>query len=487
MAGKRSDFDGKAGWDKNAAGPADRAAAHDLDLQVLTFSQRYDPQTGLMTHHAFREALAAHLKALKPGEEVALLWIDLVNLEREFSLWGWTGAEALARRIAATLRAEADDDALLGRFGARSFLVAMSATRMGKTGRRRVQAVMDALTPRRQRDSEPIREVATGVAFYPADTKSPEDLARFASLAAARAEYIKSPTVVAFHPRMNSLLVRDHMLEVEMRNGLDDGQFHMVYQPKIDLMTGKVLGAEALMRWNHPTLGSVSPAEFIPVAERSDLIHRIFEFALQSSLEQAQQWRDLGLAIPIVAVNASAINLRSDDSPRKVRSMMEKFPIGPTKLELELTESMAFEDEELFTQRMRQLRAIGVRVAIDDFGTRYTGFNVLKNLPLDTMKIDQCFIRGVDHSEDMLALCETIVAMGRQLKLRMVAEGIEELGELEAMRHIGCEAGQGYLFQRPVGGAEFAVFLREWPERMGEFGFEDFSHEIGARRIYAIG
>jgi diguanylate cyclase len=487
VAGQRSDLAFETIGGKRLEPLGDRTAATELDLQILAFSQRYDPQTGLLTHRAFQDALAALLKTTQPGQEVALIWIDLVNLQRVFSLWGWTGAEALARHIAGTLRSVVDEDALLGRFGARSFLVAMGASKLGKTGRRRVQAAMDLLTPHWERDGATEPEVATGVAFYPSDTESPEDLVRFASLAAARADYIESRRVVAFHPRMNSLIVRDHLLEVEMRKGLDRGQFNMVYQPKLDLNTGEILGAEALMRWNHPELGSIPPAEFIPVAERSDLIHRIFEFALRSTLEQAQRWRDLGLPLPIVAVNASAANLRSDDCPRMVRTIMEKISIAPTQLELEMTESLAFEDEELFARRMRQLRAIGVRVAIDDFGTRYTGFNVLKNLPLNTMKIDQCFIRGIDRSQDMLALCETIVAMGRQLKLRIVAEGIEELGELAVMRQIGCEAGQGYLFQRPVPAEEFAAFMRGWPRRMREFGFENSPDLFDNDSLYAVG
>ena len=488
MAGQRTDLAREIDGGKRLEPLRDQCAATEFDLQMPAFNQRYDPQTGLLNHHAFRDALAALLKGSQPGQEVALIWIDLVNLQRVFSLWGWTGAEVLARRIAGTLRSGVGDDVLLGRFGARSFLVAMGASKLGKTGRRRVQAAVDLLTPQRHCDGAAEPEVATGVAFYPSDTESPEDLVRFASLAAARADYVKSRRAVAFHPRMNSLIVRDHLLEVEMRKGLDEGgQFRMFYQPSVDLNTGEILGAEALIRWDHPDLGTIPPTEFIPVAERSDLIHRIFDFTLRTALEQAQKWRDLGIVLPVVAVNASAANLRSDDCPRMVRTIMEKIPIAPTQLELELTESLAFEDEELLAQRMRQLRAIGVRVAIDDFGTRYTGFNVLKNLPLNTMKIDQCFIRGIDRSQDMLALCETIVAMVRQLKLRMVAEGIEGLGELAAMRQIGCEAGQGYLFQRPVPAEEFTAFMREWPERMSEFGFEDSPDLFDDDPIYAVG
>jgi EAL domain-containing protein (putative c-di-GMP-specific phosphodiesterase class I)/GGDEF domain-containing protein len=446
-------------------------AENELDRQILSYCQRFDIQTGLLNHQAVQGALTKMLRNRAAGPEVALIWIDLVNLRREFSLWGWTGAEALARRVAGTLRSVLGAGTLLGRVGGRSFLVAMEASKHDKVGRQRIQAVVDALTPARNRGSETRPEVAAGVAFFPVDTGSVEDLVRFASLAAMRAGHVKSQEVITFHAGMNSMIVRDHAMEVEIRKGLDQGQFSLVYQPKVDLATGWVLGAEALIRWIHPQWGTVTPDEFIPIAERSDLIHCIFDLSLRTALEQMQRWQDVGLDLPLMAVNASAASVRSDGFVRSVRTIMGDFPIGETEVELEITESLAFEDEELFTARMRQLKDIGVRIAIDDFGTRYTGFNVLKHLPLDTMKIDQCFIRGIDHSPGMRSLCNTIVAMARQLKLRTVAEGIEEPGELEVMREIGCDAGQGFLFQRPVPADEFAEFLREWPERRHGFGF----------------
>jgi diguanylate cyclase (GGDEF)-like protein len=444
---------------------------NDLSRQMLSYGQRFDLQTGLLNHQAIQEELAGALRNRAQGRETALLWIDLVSLRREFSLWGWTGAEALVRRVAATLKSVVDPEALVGRIGARSFLVAMDASKHDKAARQRIQAVIDALKPIRGRSSEARPQVAAGVAFFPLDTDSVEDLVRFASLAATRAAHVKSQAVIGFHSGMNTLIVRDHALEVEMRKGLEQGRFWLAYQPKIDLATGAVLGAEALIRWKHPEWGSVTPAEFIPIAERSDLIHRIFEYGMQTALAQVRRWRDAGLDLPSVAVNASAANVRTEDFVRSVKAVIEEFPTGTTEVELEMTESLAFEDEELFATRMRQLKSVGVRIAIDDFGTRYTGFNVLKHLPLDTMKIDQCFIRGIDRSPGMQSLCQTIVAMARQLKLRTVAEGIEEQGELEVMREIGCEAGQGYLFQRPVPAEQFEQFLREWPERKLGFGF----------------
>ena len=437
------------------------------------YGQRFDVQTRLMNQVSFQSALATLLHNRQPDQEIALIWIDVLNLRREYSIWGSKGVEALVAHIADSLRSAVDGDTLLGRFGARCFLVAMPASKADRGDRLRIQMTVDAIEPMRMLGSEIRPEVAAGVAFYPSDTDSAEDLVRFASLAASRAGGSKSSTVATFDAAMNSLLMRDHQLEVEIRKGLDQGQFRVHYQPKISLETGQVLGAEALMRWNHPEWGPVPQSEFIPIAERSDLIHRIFEFALRTALWDTQRWRDRGLAMPIISVNVSPANLRREDFARLVESIQDEVRIAPTKLELEVTESMLLEDEELFSARLRQVKAAGARIAIDDFGTRYAGFNLLRQLPLNTMKIDQCFIQGVDQSQEMRALCQTIVAMAQQLKLRTVAEGIETPGELQVMRDIGCEAGQGYLIQRPIPAEEFTLFLRNWPTLKRTIGFND--------------
>jgi EAL domain-containing protein (putative c-di-GMP-specific phosphodiesterase class I) len=444
------------------------------------YGQRFDIQTRLMNQRSFQSALATLLHNRQPDQEIALLWIDVLNLRREYSIWGSKGVEALVAHIADSLRSAVDGDALLGRFGARCFLVAMPASKSDPGDRLRLQMTVDSLEPMRMLGSEIRPEVAAGAAFYPSDTDSAEDLMRFASLAAARAAASKSSTVLPFDAAMNSVLMRDHQLEVEIRKGLDQGQFSVYYQPKVSLDTGQVLGAEALMRWNHPEWGPVPQSEFIPIAERSDLIHRIFEFALRTALWDAQRWRDRGLALPNISVNVSPANLRREDFPRLLQSIQDEVRIAPTKLELEVTESMLLEDEELFTARLRQVKAAGARIAIDDFGTRYTGFNLLRQLPLTTMKIDQCFIQGVEHSQEMRVLCQTIVAMAQQLKLRTVAEGIETAGELQVMRDIGCEAGQGYLIQRPIPAEEFTLFLRNWPTLKRSIGFMDLrEHAYG--------
>jgi EAL domain-containing protein (putative c-di-GMP-specific phosphodiesterase class I)/GGDEF domain-containing protein len=451
--------------------PLEQELDDTLRRQMLAYGQRYDMQTGLLNHQAFREALAGRMRAGSAGREIAVIWIDVLNLRREFALWGSKGTEALIVQVADALRSAVDGSALLGRFSSRCFLIALEAPRFDKAERRRIQAVADALSPMRVLGSPSMIEVAAGVAFWPADTDSPDDLIRFASLAASRASYLKSPSVLAFRSSMTHNIMRDHLLEVEMHKGLDHDQFIIVYQPKLDLVTGQVLDAEALIRWNHPAWASVMPGEFIPIAERSELIRRIFEFTLRTALKDAREWARIGMPLPLITANMSWANLRREDFVDSVRAILEEIPAPSTQLELEVTESVLLDDEELFAERVGQLKAIGARIAIDDFGTRYTGFNVLKRLPLDTMKIDRCFIQGIDRSEDMRSLCQTIIAMARQLKLRTVAEGVEEPGELEVLREIGCDAAQGYLLQRPAPASEFTDFLRNWPQRMIGLGF----------------
>ena len=458
----------------------------ELNQQMVAYGLRHDIETGLLNYKSFQESLVALLRDGPADQKVALIWIDLLNLRREFSTWGWTRSEAIVRRAADDLRSTADAGTLLGRFNGGSFLITMQAAKFDQTDWHRIQALVDAQPPLRLRASDIKPEVAAGVAFYPSDTESAEDLIRFASLAATRAGYMKSPVVTAFHADMNSLNMRDRKLEVDMHKGLDQGQFIVSYQPNVDLNGGRMLGAEALIRWHHPEWGSVMPGEFIPIAERSGLIDRIFDYVLRAALQDMQRWSSLGLSVPIMSVNASVANMRRDDFANSVRSILEEIPIAPAHLELEVTESVLFDDEELFAARVRQLKEIGVRISIDDFGTRFTGFNVLKELPLDTMKINKCFIQGIDRSQDMRVLCQTIVAMARQLKMRTVAEGIEELGELEVLRQIGCEAGQGYLFQQSIVAEEFTVFLREWPERMRAFGFTDVRDFHDLDPLYGI-
>lgn len=435
----------------------------DFRSQLQDFGLQFDPVTGLPNHVYFRAAIRRMIdQALVTGQEIALLWVDVLNLRREYSIGGDEGAERLVCTVADALRPWADAGELICRFSERCFLLALKRDERTIS---RLNMILEAGSQFHLQGSEGKPEIAAGVAFFPEHSTTHGELMRFASLASVAAARSRSRAPVLFHSDMNAALMLERDLEKDLRMALRNNQLSLVYQPQIDLVTGNILGVESLTRWHHSTRGPVSPVQFIGVAERSDLIDEIFKHSLRQLLSDAAAWRDRGVIVPSMAVNASAANVRHEDFVGIVRRELEANPPGFTQLDIEVTESLMMDDESLFVERLRSLRSIGVKVSMDDFGTRYTGFNALKGLPLNTMKIDKCFVHGVDRSTQAQSLCRTIVMMARHLKLGTVAEGIENIGELQIMKKIGCHAGQGYLFLRPVPAEQLLKFLRDWPER----------------------
>ncbi|MFP5248304.1 MAG: EAL domain-containing protein, partial [Acidobacteriota bacterium] len=326
---------------------------------IVSQGQSHDAQTGLMNFPAFQEALTGWMHS-HPGAEAALLWIDVLNLRREFALWGRRGAETLIGRVADSLRTAVDSSGMVGRYSTRCFLVALKAEAPGGLEKRRIQAILDALSPMRVPGAQGMVEVAAGVAFWPSNTTSLEDLIRFASIAASRAAYVKSRSVLPFRAGMDGHLMRDRQLEIEMLRGMNRNQFRIVYQPTIELATGRILGAEALIRWDHLHWGAVMPSEFIPVAERSDLIHLILNFTLRTALEDARRWEEAGIDLPMIAVNLSWANMRRDDFLSSIRDVLAEHPLARSGIELEITESVLFDDEDLLDLRVRQLKDLGL-------------------------------------------------------------------------------------------------------------------------------
>lgn len=306
--------------------------------------------------------------------------------------------------MTAVIRGSAHSGDFIGLRGGGTFLMTLQVSKADSADLRAFQNVVDAIVRVGTLTAETSPDVAGGVAFYPRDADTANDLLRFASIAAIRARYTGSGAVVAFHPGMNALLLRDHLFQKEIGKALLRGGVSTVFQPKVDLVSGAMLGAEILIRWTHPDWGPVPPSEFIPAVERDPVIHDLFDFTLRSALMAARTWRAFPDAPRFVSVNASVANLRMGNFVRRVQKLMAEINIAPIQLELEITESLLLDDQALFASRLRALKEIGVRIAIDDFGTRFTGFDLLCKMPLDTMKIDRCFIHGIHHSPDMRAV-----------------------------------------------------------------------------------
>lgn len=462
----------------------------DFRSRLQDYGLQFDPKTGLANQTSFRRSIVELLEnANQFGQELLLLWIDVLNLRREYSIGGDYAAERLLQKVADGLRPWIDPGELICRFNEQSFVLVL---RRDERTMMRLNLILDAGSHSHGFSAEGKPELAGGVAFFPEHTTAADDLIRFASLAAVAAARTRSHAPVTFAAEMNSAILLEREMEKDLRNSLRGNQLSLVYQPQIDLTTGNILGVEALTRWRHPVRGSVSPVQFIAVAEQSNLIDEIFTHSLRRLLADAARWRQLGLTLPMLAVNASAANVRNENFVSMVQREIEANPPIGSQLDIEVTESLMMDDEKLFIERLTALRRIGVKVTLDDFGTRYTGFNALKGLPLNTMKIDKCFVHGIDRSSQAQSLCRTIVTMARHLHLATVAEGVETAGELRALRKIGCLGGQGYLFQRPVSAAKFLEFVKAWPKQkqlheMGTSGDrEEAAVEVEADPLFGV-
>jgi EAL domain-containing protein (putative c-di-GMP-specific phosphodiesterase class I) len=250
-------------------------------------------------------------------------------------------------------------------------------------------------------------------------------------------------------------------LEAKLRRGLERDEFRLHYQPLVDLRTGQVTGLEALIRWQEPELGMVSPIRFIPVAEDTGLILPIGEWVLRTACAQNKAWQGQGLAHVRVAVNLSAHQFRQKDLARQIQGILFASGLEPKYLEVELTESMLMQNVEQAIDTMLELRGLGVHISLDDFGTGYSSLSYLKRFPIDTVKVDKSFVREITVDADSAAIADAIIAMGHSLRLTVLAEGVETEEQLAFLRARGCDRMQGYLFSKPLPPDELTQLLRD--------------------------
>jgi EAL domain-containing protein (putative c-di-GMP-specific phosphodiesterase class I) len=259
---------------------------------------------------------------------------------------------------------------------------------------------------------------------------------------------------------MNVRAVERQSIEESLRRALERQEFALHYQPTVNLRTGAITGAEALLRWTHPVRGPVSPAQFIPVAEDCGLIVPIGTWVLREACKQARAWVDAGLPFATMAVNISAMEFQDENFLEGVFAILKDTGLDPRSLELELTESVLMKGAESTASILKTLRARGVQLAVDDFGTGYSSLSYLRKFPIDTLKIDQSFVHEITTAPDETTIVTAVISMGRSLKLRVVAEGVETQEDLTFLQAHECEEAQGYYFSRPVPPQQFAKLLR---------------------------
>jgi EAL domain-containing protein (putative c-di-GMP-specific phosphodiesterase class I) len=300
-----------------------------------------------------------------------------------------------------------------------------------------------------------------GISVFPDDGVNAGVLIKNADTAMYQAKANGRQSYKFFKAEMNVRAVERQTIEEDLRHALTRHEFALHYQPKINLQTGAITGAEALLRWAHPSRGFIPPVEFIPVAEESGLILSIGAWVLREACAQAKVWVDAGLPLETIAVNVSAVQFRNEGFLENLFGSLNETGLDPRSLELELTETVLMKQPELTASILQILRGKGVQVSVDDFGTGYSSLSYLQQFPIDILKIDQLFVRRMTTNPGETAIVRAIISMAKSLHLKVIAEGVETLDDLTFLRSQECDEAQGYYFSRPVPSAQFAQLLVE--------------------------
>ncbi len=423
---------------------------------------RHDPLTGLVNRSSARDRFDQALAQARRNQTmVALLFLDLDNFKTVNDSLGHAAGDELLCSVAEKLQQTVRQSDTVCRQGGDEFLLIISGMQDSGGVARIALKVLERLSVPTLINGQPVLATCSvGIALSPSDGDDFDTLMQKADLAMYQAKASGRNVLRFYSAEMNSS-VREHLeLAASMREALDKGEFMLYYQPQFNLQSGRLVGAEALIRWRHPSLGLVSPATFIPIAEKTGMIIDIGAWVLQEACRQAQFWLQQGLDFPCVSVNLSPIQFRRGDVERVVLRALESSGLPSTALQLELTESLFIDDSSDLAGVLNRLRAKGVGFSIDDFGTGYSNLGYLKRFAVEYLKIDQSFVRRLIEDPHDEAIVQAIIQMAHSLKLELVAEGIEDAATLARLVEMGCDYGQGFHWSPALPPAEFQALLQ---------------------------
>jgi len=439
------------------AGDIAFAVDHIDKRERLDYLAFYDVLTGLANRSLFLERVTQYLRsAAAGGRKLALFVIDIERFKSINDSLGRAAGDALLQQVAAWLTANAGDANLVARVGADHFAVVLPAIRHEGAVARLLNKSLKAFLEHQFDLNEAVFRISAkvGVALFPQDGAEAEALFRNAEAALKKAK-TAGDSYRFYAQGMSEQVAAKLTLENQLRQALDRGEFLLHYQPKMHLESGKLTGAEALIRWDDPRTGLVPPGRFIPVLEETGLIYEVGSWALRQAVGDALHWRGLGLATPRIAVNVSPLQLRRHGFVGEIRQAIGLDAQAPAVLELELTESLIMADVRRNIASLQAIRDMGVTIAIDDFGTGFSSLSYLAKLPVDTLKIDRAFVVDMVSGPDGLALVSTIINLAHSLKLKVVAEGVETEEQARLLRLLSCDEMQGYLVSKPLPGELF--------------------------------
>jgi len=423
----------------------------------------YDTLTGLANRSLLHDRLQqAILTAASYGTRLAVVFVDLDRFKLINDSLGHDAGDALLRVMAARFKSCVREFDTVARLGGDEFVLLLNGQGEPGSMTTRMERILEIVSqPWRSAHGEFEITCSMGIALYPDDGADPNALLKHADSAMYRAKEQGRNNFQFFTSDLNALIKERLDLESNLRRALERAQFSLDYQPRVDLGTGRVIGCEALLRWQLPGRGAIPPSRFVPVAEETGLIGPIGAWALATACAQARAWESAGLPGLSVSVNVSARQFRGGDLVAVIDGVLRSTGLEPDRLEIELTESMILHDAERMIQMLHAIKRLGVQIAVDDFGTGYSSLSYLKRFPVSRLKVDRSFVRDIGTDPDAATIARAIIALGHNLGLKVVAEGVETAEQVEFLRANGCDEVQGFYFARPLSSRDFERLLAQ--------------------------
>ncbi|KRA07236.1 putative bifunctional diguanylate cyclase/phosphodiesterase [Pseudomonas sp. Root569] len=435
---------------------------HEAESSLLRMAQ-YDFLTGLPNRQKLQEQLDKILTdAGRRQRRVAVLCVGLDDFKSVNEQFTYQAGDKLLLALADRLRAHSGRLGTLARLGGDQFALVQADIDQPYEAAELAQSILDDLEAEFVLDHDLIRLRATiGITLFPEDGDTTEKLLQKAEQTMTLAKSRSRNRYQFYIASVDSEMRRRRELEKDLRDALGRDQFHLVYQPQISYRDHRVVGVEALLRWQHPEHGLVPPDLFIPLAEQNGTIIPIGEWVLDQACRQLREWHDLGFTELRMAVNLSTVQLHHTELPRVVNNLMQIYRLPPRSLELEVTETGLMEDISTAAQHLLSLRRSGALIAIDDFGTGYSSLSYLKSLPLDKIKIDKSFVQDLQDDDDDATIVRAIIQLGKSLGMQVIAEGVETAEQEAYIISEGCHEGQGYHYSKPLQARELAAYLKQ--------------------------
>jgi diguanylate cyclase (GGDEF)-like protein len=427
---------------------------------------RHDALTGLPNRGVFLERLCGALSGGRRGDRMtAVLCLDLADFKAINDTLGYAAGDLLLRHMSARLLASLRETDTLARMGPDEFAIIQADIEAPTGAARLCERLLTIMEEPFDLFGQAIHVRANiGVSLCPTDTRDPEQLLKQAGLALTRAKKEGAQTFRFFEGAMDSELRQRKALEQDLHHALQRDELEIHYQPQIDLATRAMVGAEALLRWHHPKHGAIPPDRFIPLAEDSGLILPVGAWVLEQACGQARAWQRAGLPQFCISVNLSPVQFRDPDLALVVRGALERSGLAPDHLELEITERTLMEDAETNLAILRELKQLGVKISIDDFGVGHSSLGYLRRFAFDEIKLDRSFVAALEHDPSAAAIVRATLSLGHSLGMEAVAEGVESAAQLAMLDAEGCRRAQGYYFSPPVHVQEINAMIRALAE-----------------------